>query len=496
LTDKQEHDWDQPDLAQTFGGGLYAGWTRWFCLASAVASVAVLGALLYYAQPTGDDFCNAGSSGDLWTRVARYYSHATGRWAAIGVNLLVVGWMNLFRDYAGVLGGLCLLRLPAAYALTRTVVAADVPRKRCWLIAGSFCLLCWCAMPSIGDSMFWLAGAIFYELNATVMMLFLAALWSKELTLLRTCGLTAAAIILTGWHEIAGCALLVVVLAGCALRFQDRRRDRGWWVVLAAAAAGGLLLAALSPGNLARAQMHSAGPFRSIAVGGIHLVDWTLRWWMDAPVLLACGVLLLDPNLRLREEWTGWARARRRAVVPAAGGLTLVIGFFAAGWGLNGALPGRLLNWLYLVFLMTLFGTLLAWKPAWKWTARAPAGILRMARSLALAGMFVAMWAAGNPWLGAADLASRVPRWSAARLEALKRLQSGGGSGGAAVVTALHPTPHMYFDYDIVTDVTDYPNRCVAHYYGWQSVAGQDPGESPRGAALSGRSFGLRGGRH
>jgi len=204
-------------------------WTVWLCWESAVVSVAVLGALIYYTQPMGDDFCAARGGGSIWERVLRYYSRVTGRLAAIGVDLVIARSTNLFRDYAAVLAGLCVLRLAATYSMVRTVMAADVSRGRCWMLAASFSLLYWCAMPSIGDSMFWLSGAVFYELTGTGVMLFLAALWSRELTLLRTCGLAAGAIVLTGFHELAGCALLAIVLSGCGLAFRNCGRDRAWW---------------------------------------------------------------------------------------------------------------------------------------------------------------------------------------------------------------------------------------------------------------------------
>ena len=40
-------------------------------------------------------------------------------------------------------------------------------------------------MPSLGDSLYWMTGAFAYELAASGVMLFLAALWRSRLTPLR-----------------------------------------------------------------------------------------------------------------------------------------------------------------------------------------------------------------------------------------------------------------------------------------------------------------------
>ena len=208
------------------------------------------------------------------------------------------------------------------------------------------------------------------------------------------------------------------------------------------------------------------------------------RWAIDPPLLLACLVVLADPCLRLKPEWTSPGRKRRLLLTAAAGSFSILIGFLIPAWANGGLMPGRLLNWLYLVFLSTLLAILLLLKPAWNLAAWNPEELPRWVRSAALAAMFVAMAALGNPRLAASDLAVRVPRWSAAKLEALRSL-----ARGSEVFPQLPGYPHMYFDYDVNTNPADHPNVCVARYYRLRSVTSPRPPASPNGAALSGRLF-------
>ena len=390
----------------------------WSCAAAAAASLVALGALVYFALPTGDDFCYASMHlRDVWPFVAHVYRQQGGRWSTTAIEgLSVAAIPDIVRGYPAVLAALLALRVACCYALARAVLDSGLGRMRCFAVAASFCLLDWCAMPSLGDSLFWMTGAFFYELPASGMLLFLAALWRGPLTGWRTAGLGVGAILLTGAHEVAALTLLAVVLAGAALGFLERASDRRWWYALLAVTAAGVLVAMLAPGNFVRAgqlgESHSV--WRTLALTGSLLLGRMARWAIDLPLLLAAGSVLLDPGLRFKPEWTESGRVRRLAATAAAGGFSLSTGFLISAWAADGVMPGRLLNWLYLVFLATVFASLALRKPGWNLTAP------RWALPVALTGTFVAMLAAGNPRLAAEDLASRVPQWSAAKLAALQ----------------------------------------------------------------------------
>ena len=72
-------------------------------------------------------------------------------------------------------------------------------------------------------------------------------------------------------------------------------------------------------------------------------------------------------------------------------------GFFVPALAVNGLLPGRVLNWLYFLFVTGFLVNLLLWKARWSPWLQLPEAAVRPARSLVLASAFSAMFFAGNP---------------------------------------------------------------------------------------------------
>jgi hypothetical protein len=343
-------------------------------------------------------------------------------------------------------------------------------------------------MPATGDSLLWLHGALELELCATLLLLLVALLLSARLTLLRGLTIAFLAVLLTGQHELAGVAVCVVLVGGCALAYRGRSPDLWIWVALLVLAVAGLLFEIGAPGNYTRAARRGAtwNVPRALAVTAVNLTAWLPRWILDAPLLLSALLVLTEPRLRLPDEWK---RAEVRACVLLVWIVVLSSGFLVPGLAVNGLLPGRVLNWLYLLFVAGLFANLLLWKAHWP-QLTLPQRARRPVCSAILAAAFAAMFFAGNPWIGAADLVLRIRPWHTARSAALKSLRAD-RTGAAACLPPFPATPHMYFDYDAASDPVEYPNRCLASYFGFKTVTSPNPAKWPRGAALSGRTQGL-----
>ena len=396
--------------------------------------------------------------------------------------------IDLIHGYSAALAALLTLRLVAAYALARALLDLQIGRLRCALVSSTFCLLYWSAMPAVGDSLFWLNGAIYYELTASGVMLFLAFLLRQRLDASRAALLAIGAVCLTGSHEVAALFLTAVLLGGLVLRFRDPGSDWPWWAALLAVAVCGTAVAVFAPGNFTRAAS-AGGSHRlmaAFATTALNLLRWIPRWTLDAPLLLALCVLLIDPDIRMRPDWTP-PSGKLRLVFMGVAAFALIAGFFIPGWATGGLMAGRLLNWLYLLFLSSLLVHLLLWKA----TRKIPIAANENLRSAAQVLLFVAMLAAGNPRLAVADLALRIPQWAASRRAALAGLEAHHRDGAPAAFPVIPPYPHMYFDYDVAEDPAAYPNRSMARYYGLQSITAPRPLGWQAGAALSGRSFGL-----
>lgn len=447
-------------------------------MACALLSLALLGALVRYALPTGDDFCYASlRPSDALPYVARMYLTQTGRWSYTAIEtFLAVAIPDIVRAYPWVLAALLAIRIPCAYAFARAILHPGLTRLQCFAAAASFCLFYWCAMPSLGDSLYWMTGALNYELAASGLLLFLAVLWRGPLTGPRAAALSLAAILLAGMHEVVTLVLLALVAAGCALAFLRRSPGRRWWLLLLAATTAGALIVFLAPGNYARAHdtSDSAGLLRVFTRAAYITFGRAAQWIFDLPLLLAAFAALASPSLQLKPAWTGPYWRTRFMLAAAVGGASIAAGFLIASGATGGVTPGRLLNWQYLVFLAALLAMLLLLKPA----IRFPAWVSPWATAAA----FVAMAAIGNPRLAAIDLAQRVPQWSHARRQALSTLASRG------VFPALPQAPHMYFNFDVGSNPAAYPNVCTARYYRLPSVVGPGRGDA-NGAAFSGRLF-------
>ena len=462
----------------------YSGWAVGAAGGMAAASASVLAALIYFAPPMGDDFCHRFTGlADGWNEIARAYFRVTGRWATTAVHTLVIGSIDLFRGYSSVLAALLALRFGAVLLALRTVLHAETSTRRCAVFAGTFCLFYWSAMPSVGDSLFWLNGALELEFCGTVFLLVTSLLLRPRITFWSGLVTAILVVFLTGLQELAAVAVCVVLAGGCYLAFREKRPEFRIWLALLALAVFGLLVVIGAPGNYVRAARHGTkwNLPSAVAITGLHLAAWLPRWLLDAPVLLMGLLAVVEARMRLREDWN---RTTVRYGVLAIWLAVMASGFFLPSMALNGLLPGRVLNWLYFLFVTGLFVNLLLWKAHW-----GPVEVPRL-RSAVLVCAFASVLFAGNAWLGAVDLAIRVRPWHAARSAALAGLQNG-VPDSAAELPILPPTPQMYFDYDAAQDSSEYPNRCLARYFGLRSVLGANPGKGPRGAALSGRIYGL-----
>jgi hypothetical protein len=414
---------------------------------------------------------------DVWPFVTQVYLGQGGRWSYTAIEGFTVAAIpDIVRAYPWILAALMAIRILCAYAFARSVLHPGLSRLQSFAAASFFCLLYWCAMPSLGDSLFWMTGALNYELAASGVLLFLAVLWRGPLTAPRTAALSLGAILLTGMHEVAALTLLAVVAAGYLLAHLRRSPDRRWWLLLLAVTSAGMLIVFLAPGNFARAHQISDSPSMTRVLTRAAYISFgrTAQWTLDAVLLLAMLAAVASTSLQLKPEWTGRYWRTRLVLIAIVGGGSIVAGFLIASWASGGVTPGRLLNWQYLVFLATLLAILLLLKPA--------ISLPSWAAPFSAAAAFLVMLALGNPRLAAIDLAKRVPQWSQAKREALATLASRG------VFPQLPEPPHMYFDFDVGSNPADHPNVCTARYYGLPSLTGPRPGNAD-GAAFSGRLF-------
>jgi hypothetical protein len=457
----------------------------------------VAAALTWYAHPNGDDFCVGVDVRELgWAGcVERSYRLEGGRWAGYAVTCGLKGVASLSAQYP--LGPLLMLALCvlATRFLLGSLLPTETDRRSNWLLAVFFVALYWAGLPHPGETFYWLDSAQPYLLSVLLAMVVVGALVRipEQLSIRQgpvvvALGLLAAFVV--GLHEIIGLALVGVLVVGAGVaRLQADRRQLAW----AAVAAMALLSFAavfLAPGNEIRAR--GAQPSERTLMGAALAA---LQMWLrvlDAPVAreVAPGShgtplgWVLDPRLltatilfatsarmrRLRSRWTESAPELWKTVVPLVSIAILAGSFFAGGWALGRALPFRVMNALYLVFLLGWFLTVFVYTRSASLDARASGlPLLQTASALLLA---LGLLFSTNFKLGARDLAkgwaSHYDRQMTLRYEEAARLAARGG--GDLVVDEIVPWPRSYYRNEIREDPDALQNRCVADYLGIDSI--------------------------
>ena len=247
---------------------------KWLCMSGMAAVLVVASTLFFYAHPLADDFARAykgRTQGVVSATILEYFTW-TGRWASTALDYFLTSSFDLVRLYPLLLminpallaGGLYLLLLAAGVGTARG--------QRLALTAAALALY-WAGMPHPGESIYWLTGGDSTFAGLSVSLLLLAGLLRHPApathgSVAIGAGLSLLTVLATGFHELFG-LLLCIVLVGGALRAWLARDPRRWlWTVCVVAALVGFLVVYLAPGNaVRRAEFRLAGK-----------LDVALRW--------------------------------------------------------------------------------------------------------------------------------------------------------------------------------------------------------------------------
>jgi hypothetical protein len=478
------------------GAGL--PWPAAAALALAVgATLAVAAALLLFAHPMGDDFCNAVSVRELGLlgAVRHEYLEWGGRWAG---HVVVVGFPALLdptRSYALGLSAVVAAAVVAFRFLIGSLLPLATPadRRLGWALALALYALHFAGMPHPGQTVYWFEGAAVYSLNVSLALLLLGCLLrlSRQPGRGRAAaevGLALGALTVAAFQELVGMILLgVLVLGAGACRLLRDGRGRAW-ALAALGALLGLLSVALAPGNAVRsptlnpdggslpaALAASAAMWLRVldAPGREAVGELSPLGWPTDPKLLAASVLVaLLPRLRrLRPAWLDRAPRAWRWSFPAVLALSLTGSFLAGGWALGRTLPLRAFNALHVVFLLGWFLTLVAW--TWDGEEEAATGsrarrALCTGSALALA---LALLVSPHVKLGLRDLlgghARAFDRVMERRYAEARRARAEGAR--ELRLAPIVEWPSTYFQHD-VGQIAPALEACVADYFGVDAV--------------------------
>ena len=464
------------------GDSFYARWAKAAAIGGVLVATAVLLMLFFYAEPVADDFCHAVQpQGGHLDSIRHAYFTRTGRWASVGAEDLLMSGVDLTRWYAPLLVAVALVCFGGLYFLVRVIFGAQISNRFAILPASFLFLLFWARMPSPGDTIFMLTGSVEYGLNLPLAFLLfwvLARRISWQIRLLPACMLT---LFISGKHELMAVVLCLTLAAGAAILFRLRHPDRYDWALLAVVAGAGFLFLFLAPGNAVRGSQFSLGRNlpRALWLATRQAATALPGWIFDLNLLSATALLLLDPRTRdWSPKWLSWPVAWRWAI-PSVWAAALAAGFFIPSWALGFSMPGRVLTWIYMVFLVGWFVTVLV-------LTRAPSVVpamdepsRRRIASLALLVFAAGTVCQGNTWTGMRDLALEVRPWSAAIHNRYRLMREAAQQGRSDLrVPPLPPAPRSYFDLNLSEDPMRFLNWCEATFFGLATVA-TVPGPAP-----------------
>ena len=433
----------------------------------AVSTLAVLLAFFAFAMPTGDDFCKATRGRDGWLAGAVHaYTRYGGRWSTNLLQSFLFLRVPLVEAYGWLLTAVWATHLAAVYTLFRVALR----RRDVAVPSLLFALLCWVTIGPAGDSLFWLTGSIEYFFALSVALVLFACLLAVEPRWRWAAPLLA--IYVGGAHELVALASIAVAIAGAwAWRRTGETRWR-WWLGVAVLLAALVALQVASPGAGVRAARVGTGNSLLAAtfMGTARTVLNLPRWLLQAPVLAA--LLWVMTNRRMTDAAAAWGRPgvgtliRGGLLTTAVAAMTV----FVTSIALDGNFPARVAALACVELLLGLLALAAAAGHVWDVPSMVPER-LRGGWSGALVIALCASLFFSPVCLSALSEMRQLTQWRRTGLARFADLRAQAAAGvRTGVALSVSPMPSTYFAYVLGPDPQGKQNRCVAGYYGFETV--------------------------
>ena len=441
--------------------------------ALAVAAIALMsGVLIAHAlqvSPSTDDFCNQliATTQSLPAAVAAAYVDWTGRVVTTAVLYATLAIVDLFAlDLVGM--ALAILFIVAALQVG-TLATIDHRRLRIPVTAFAMAAMMLGLYPLTGQAVFWVTGAIVYTVPLVLLLAWLISM--RRLVLDGDTGFGAPAGFAFGMlvgNAIELVVPLALVYGGAMLGLRRAdlpaaaRRVALWR--LAGIATGALVLA-LAPGNLKRASATAGSLGADPSILGPELVRM-MSTMLDVGGPMLAGVLVVAvAGVLVARRYAGDDRGAARnatteAVVFAASGIASLLPVLLA----PAQFTPRNLYFALVALLVAVLVVLVPLLSRWR------------AAPLALSAIAVAGAIGSTIVYGRHIEEARTIH--ASLVEQDRRLREAARAGTRDVVVpriGIVPPPTVHF-IELAADATRWDNRCVARYYGLQSV--RVPGEA------------------
>lgn len=445
--------------------------------------------LALYAFPAADDYCLAveAAGQGLWQAQSFFYSSWTGRYTAMGAQLLLSQW-----DLASVYPWFCLATVTATLFAFHVVIGAvwrhDAPGRLLHATAAAVATAVFLGrLPSPTEALFWMSSAIAYQWGIIAYLLWLSVL----LRLAHTGGaprsvpaLRVIAVVLTvlvpGFNEILAPTVLLTLAGIIAARRLRQSSTDPFLVSLLLVAVMCTAASLLAPGNAVRSESYPQLASRhdlAFALG--ETVRRTASFLGEAgsqAALWATAFAAWWWGPRRRSAWIrrspAWLSAAWTVGLVALVSSTIFPLYWEYG-EVNYTGEGRTFNVTYFVFAAALAaGVSSVLDSTW---VRLKARGLRLAATRTPADFLLAITLAAL-MVGASGVQQsfrelrEAPGYLATQQRRDALLRAPENEGRAVVVQALHIRPSVLFWGDLEPDETHWINRCVADYHPVRSV--------------------------
>jgi len=433
-------------------------------LAIGIAAAAFLG-LFPFTSPIADDYCRGmASNRHISDSIITEYRTWTGRWLSTFLEYLILPRLNFSWAYGPVLALLALAQIYCAKIFIGTLLRAT--GRLSWMLAVGGYIVWLTSGPTVGQNLYWLTGAIEYQVSFIAILLLFSLLCQDRNSRLIAVFSVALSFLIPALNELAGSTLICVLVVLCGVLILEKAASRRIWLACLFAALSSLSMMSAAPGNKIRKARDFPDGWKAAGIvpAGKSIIYTRIEWVLNPVLVSATALFVLLPSIkRLRPAWTQ-IKPTYLIVAP----ILIVAAWFLLDFALaclhSGDPPSRVQAWNHMMWSILWFLTVFAWTRNGN-EGKPTATFLQTIFAVMLS---VSILFSQNTKDAMSDLAKRAPAWHVAQLRLLHTREN------IAVVPTLPQTPKSFFDEPITSDPEYWINRCVAHYLHIESIAVHD----------------------
>ena len=428
-----------------------------------IAVAVPLVVLLFYSSPSSDDFCKATLSFDAVPQSSilsvtwQYYTHWSPRWLTTLLESLAMNQLNMLAWYGWLLLAVMLSNLAALWYFCTAVIRLT---RGAALIAAALFYLAWITnIASPGETIYWLTGAMEYQLSLSALLILISLLRRARSTAWYFALLAVLSVWIPAQHEVAGALTCCILLTGSLILLAQRRYARHWIFAFTLALLS-FAIVMLAPGMAARfahSRRHGANSVPLLWYVKHAFVTHGIRWLVRPAILLAAVCISLLPKTGKK---SGEQSLPSWLVLAGVLGLGALL-FEVAGVELSmgGEPPGRVIGWFQFGFWLLLMSVAVATLPAIKNSV-----VLERVRSVCLLLLAVSLLSSHTFRVAVMDMRSLAPAWRQTSVSRLSR------HSGPVQLAQLPAKPQLFIRQAVTRDPSCWVNRCMANYIGATTV--------------------------